>query len=100
MQVVLNNIRKRREELNFSQEYMAAKLNISQAAYSKIESGKTEFTFADAITICRILGTNLNEVMEENPSYGKKEKDVEERLAFLEKAVEQIKKWFSSNKTG
>ncbi len=35
-------MRTRRKELGFSQEYVAMKLNISQKAYSDIESGKTK----------------------------------------------------------
>ncbi|MGG5598340.1 helix-turn-helix transcriptional regulator [Myroides sp. DF42-4-2] len=35
-------MRSRRKELGFSQEYVAMKLNISQKAYSDIESGKTK----------------------------------------------------------
>lgn len=37
-------LRQFRLQKEFSQEYMAAKLNISQEAYSKIELGKTELT--------------------------------------------------------
>ena len=39
-----NEIRNTRRNKNFSQEYMAYKLNISQNAYSKIESGKCKCT--------------------------------------------------------
>ncbi len=37
-------LRKLRIEKGYSQEYMAAKLGLSQSAYSKIERGKTKLT--------------------------------------------------------
>jgi transcriptional regulator with XRE-family HTH domain len=91
MQTVLNNIKKRREELNYSQEYVAFKLELSQAAYSKFEAGKTEFGLAKFITLCRILQSDLNEMMKDNPTFGAKDNSVNERLAFLENELKQIK---------
>lgn len=41
---VAANIRKTREFRNYTQEYLAAKLGISQNAYSKIELGYTKIT--------------------------------------------------------
>jgi len=37
MREVASNIRKIREQKNYTQDYLAAKLDISQNAYSKIE---------------------------------------------------------------
>jgi transcriptional regulator with XRE-family HTH domain len=91
MQTVLNNIKKRREELNYSQEYVAFKLELSQAAYSKFEAGKTEFSLAKFITLCRILQSDLNEMMKDNPTFGAKDNSVNERLTFLENELKQIK---------
>jgi DNA-binding XRE family transcriptional regulator len=39
IKAIAANIRNTREQLNYTQEYLAAKLNISQNAYSKIELG-------------------------------------------------------------
>ena len=92
MQVVLNNIKKRREELDYSQEYMAFKLEISQGAYSKFEAGRSELNLSKFITICRILETDFNGLMKGNPNSDKEDKNVEDRLAYLESELSQLKK--------
>jgi len=48
-------IRKRREKRNYTQEYLALKLNISQNAYSKIELGYTKITLERLFQIADIL---------------------------------------------
>lgn len=52
---VASNIRKVREQRNYTQEYLAAKLNISQNAYSKIELGYTKITVERLFYIAIIL---------------------------------------------
>lgn len=52
------NIRKIREHRNYTQEYLAAKLNISQNAYSKIELGYTKITLERLFHIAVILETD------------------------------------------
>ncbi|OOQ60413.1 helix-turn-helix domain-containing protein [Mucilaginibacter pedocola] len=49
------SFRCRREELNYSQLYVATKLDISQNAYSKIESGATKISISRFVAICNIL---------------------------------------------
>lgn len=49
------NIRKIREYRNYTQEYLAAKLRISQNAYSKIELGHTKITIDRLFRIAGIL---------------------------------------------
>jgi transcriptional regulator with XRE-family HTH domain len=49
------NIRKLREYRNYTQEYLAFKLNISQNAYSKIELGYTKITVDRLFHIADIL---------------------------------------------
>ncbi len=48
-------IRKVREIKNFSQEYVANKLSISQSAYSNIENGKTSITNENLTAIATVL---------------------------------------------
>jgi transcriptional regulator with XRE-family HTH domain len=60
---VAYNVRKRRETLNYTQEYLAAKLNISQNAYSKIELGYTKITLERLFQIAEVLETNLIELI-------------------------------------
>ncbi|HEX3385789.1 MAG TPA: helix-turn-helix transcriptional regulator [Mucilaginibacter sp.] len=55
---VAHNIRKIREYRNYTQEYLAAKLRISQNAYSKIELGHTKITIDRLFRIADILGVD------------------------------------------
>jgi transcriptional regulator with XRE-family HTH domain len=91
MKTVLKNIKQRREQLNYSQEYVAFELKLSQAAYSKFEAGKSEFGLGKFITLCRILQSDLNDMMKDNPTFGEKNNNVEERLVHLEKELTLIK---------
>lgn len=63
MQLVLNTItgkiRLRREYLNYTQAYVAGKLGISQNAYSKIESGQTNFSVKRLYEIMQVLDANV-----------------------------------------
>ena len=56
---ITNKIRSRREAMNFTQAYVAGKLGISQNAYSKIESGQTNFTVKRLYEIMNILEANV-----------------------------------------
>ena len=46
-------------EKNYSQEYVASKLKISQSYYAKIESGKSEITIKQFIEIIDIVEIDL-----------------------------------------
>ncbi|TWR30562.1 helix-turn-helix transcriptional regulator [Mucilaginibacter pallidiroseus] len=63
VKAVAANIRNKREELNYTQEYLAAKLSISQNAYSKIELGYTKITVERLFQIAEILETDLMELI-------------------------------------
>jgi transcriptional regulator with XRE-family HTH domain len=63
MQSISDNIRQIREKLNYTQEYLAYKLNISQNAYSKIELGYTKLTLARFFDICSILEADASELL-------------------------------------
>ena len=84
MKVVISNIKKCREDLGYSQEYMASVLEISQSAYSKIEAGKSELSLSHIITICRTLETDFNVLMKDDLNSDAKQLTVEQRLAHLE----------------
>ncbi len=63
MQLVINTItgkiRLRREHLNYTQAYVAGKLGISQNAYSKIESGQTNFSVKRLYEIVQVLEASV-----------------------------------------
>ena len=55
IKVVASNIRKARLSRNYSQDYLAYKLNISQNGYSKIELGYTGLSVDKLIIIAKVL---------------------------------------------
>lgn len=52
---IASNIRKLREYRDYTQDYLAAKLNISQNAYSKIELGYSRITLERLFVISTVL---------------------------------------------
>lgn len=59
---ILTKIRSKRLEKNYSQKYLAARLNISQSYYAKIENGNTKLTVEGLIEISQILNLNIVEL--------------------------------------
>lgn len=57
-------IRKKRDEKNYTQEYLAYKLNISQNAYSKIELGYTKITVERLFQIAEVLEVSATELLD------------------------------------
>ena len=60
---VAANIRRIRESKNYSQDYMAVKLGISQNAYSKIELAYSSITLSRLFKISEVLETNLADLI-------------------------------------
>jgi transcriptional regulator with XRE-family HTH domain len=56
---IVSNIRKIREFRNYTQDYLAAKLHISQNAYSKIELGYSSITLARLLSVAEILEVDI-----------------------------------------
>lgn len=63
---VAANIRKIREFRNYTQDYLAAKLDISQNAYSKIELGYSNITLNRLIHIAQILEIDITDLINFN----------------------------------
>ena len=63
MKEVASNIRKVREFRNYTQDYLAAKLEISQNAYSKIELGYSKITLDRLFHISLILEVQVMELL-------------------------------------
>ena len=57
----------RRSELNYSQDYVAYKLGISQNSYSKIELGYVQLTLDRFFSICKIMDIDIAELLTEIP---------------------------------
>jgi len=62
--MVLENIHGLRRSKEYSQDFMAYKLNISQNAYSKIESGKTPLTLERFFKIAELLDVSPARLLE------------------------------------
>jgi len=60
---IVSNIRKIREFRNYTQDYLAAKLRISQNAYSKIELGYSNITLNRLVEIAIILEVELEDMI-------------------------------------
>lgn len=63
MKAVADHIRKVRVYRNYTQEYLAAKLEISQNAYSKIELGYSKITLDRLFHIALILEVEVMELL-------------------------------------
>jgi transcriptional regulator with XRE-family HTH domain len=57
--IVVGNIRKIREFKNYTQDYLAMKLDISQNAYSKIELGYSKLTLGRLFQIAEVLEVDV-----------------------------------------
>jgi transcriptional regulator with XRE-family HTH domain len=55
---VAARLRELRRKMNYSQEYMAMVLDISQNTYSRLENGKTPITVYRLYDICHIFETS------------------------------------------
>ena len=63
MSTIEEKIRNLRELKNLTQEYMAEQLGITQAGYSKIESGATKLTYNKIEEISKVLGVQTEELL-------------------------------------
>jgi transcriptional regulator with XRE-family HTH domain len=64
-----NFLRFIRESLNLSQEYVAAKLNISQQAYSRMENNPENITMGRLKQLAKILSVPLQTLVGEGDFY-------------------------------
>lgn len=67
IKAIAANIRDKREYRNYTQEYLAAKLEISQNAYSKIELGYTKITVERLFQIADVLGFAVSDLLDVDP---------------------------------
>ena len=63
LQILIDTIRNRRIELNYKQEYVAAKMGVSQNAYSKLELGRSQLTVHRLVQVCRVLEADVCEML-------------------------------------
>lgn len=63
MQNLAFKIRRMLERLNFTQEFVAAQLDISIKTYQRIESGKTQLSLSQVLLLTRAFGVSLKEFL-------------------------------------
>jgi transcriptional regulator with XRE-family HTH domain len=63
---IYRTIKSIRELKNYTQEYMAFELKISQAAYYKIESGRTLLTYKKLENIAKIFKISIEDIINFN----------------------------------
>ena len=63
-QYILKKIIQKRREKNFSQNYMASQLKISQSHYNKIENGKKKLTLDRILVIVRIFNISITDLFD------------------------------------
>ena len=64
---VLDNIIEWRElKRQYSQDYLAQRMGVTQKAYSKIETGETKLTVQHLLQIADILEVEMNELLEKS----------------------------------
>jgi transcriptional regulator with XRE-family HTH domain len=70
---ITDNIRTLRENRNYSQEYMADRLHISQNTYSKLELGYTALTLKRLILIAGVLNVDIISLVSSVVDYNNKQ---------------------------
>ncbi|WP_269237025.1 helix-turn-helix transcriptional regulator [Flavobacterium flavigenum] len=60
---IKDKIKNIRELKNYTQEYMAEKLGVTQAGYSKIEKGKTSLSYEKLVEIGKILDVSVEDII-------------------------------------
>jgi transcriptional regulator with XRE-family HTH domain len=75
MNALYHQLRQKRLERGMQQKEVAYQLNLSNAAYSKIESGKTNVSLALAKRIADILEVPISELIEHHLPVAEKEND-------------------------
>lgn len=63
IKAIAHNIRQTREFRNYTQEYLASRLGISQNAYSKIELGYTKIPLTRIFEISEVLEVEVVELL-------------------------------------
>lgn len=62
--LVGNNIKSARKLKGLTQKEMAAKLFMTQQQYSRFENGVFELSYAQILSVCKILDTCPNEIFD------------------------------------
>ena len=84
-----------REAKNLSQKELAALVDMAQAQYSRIESGKTDPSFSAVVKIAKALGVSIGELFEADEIFNavnSYDKTLMEKLRLIDALDETEKK--------
>lgn len=87
MDFVLDNIKRLRKKRGYSHENLAQELNISQAAYSKLEKNKTKLTVERMFKLAEILKVEVSELLDIMPTNQFNPNKKEKTTVYLQEAV-------------
>jgi len=94
MQKVLKKIGSIRKDKGYSHEYVALMLDISQAAYTKIERNQTKLTVQRLYKIAEILEVDVSELLDIQATNQSNEHNKDASTGYLQ----QIENFFHENK--
>lgn len=98
--MVGNKIKIIREIKNYTQEFMASELNISQNAYSRIELNKTKLTTALAEKIADILEVSLADLLsKDNPIIIFSNNTIDKNFGYINNHYESQKELYENTIT-
>lgn len=86
-------IKKRRNELQYSQEYMASKLGISQPAYANLENGETKITTKRLEKIAKVLEIDLIDLLDGNTTVNNINNNAENTYGIVENLYQDNKEF-------
>jgi len=95
MDDILKRVVSLRKNRGISHEAMATNLDLSQAAYSKIEKGETKLSIERLYKIAEILDSTVEELMGFQNKYSQEIKDNEHFTVIAHQEVENL---FQENK--
>ena len=84
-------IKKRRNELQYSQEYMASKLGISQPAYANLENGETKLNTKRLEKIATILEVDMIDLLDNNTTINTFNNNAENTYGIVENLYQDNK---------
>ena len=64
--IILLRIINKRQQLNYSQQYIASLVQINQANYNKIENGKVELSGSMLVKLAKALDLNLEDFLNDS----------------------------------
>ena len=65
-QILIKQLKFYREKRNFSQDFMAEHIGITQPLYNKIENGSREMTVNTLVKVAEILGISMDSLFDED----------------------------------